>query len=132
MYIFTMYMKKKEMTENGRDYEELCYYMYANFPPLSVLVSEGGGPTQDGLPILCCRGDRLWDDLQRLRLQLHTGLRGHTHDEVRVHVHFASLSALLCYFPFLTVVFLQSMQALGGRRPRSGQSEEPNVSAAHS
>lgn len=46
--------------------------------------SAGGGQTQDGLSIHGGRGDRLWDDLQRLRVQLHAGLRGHTHDEVRV------------------------------------------------
>lgn len=62
----------------------------------SLSLSEGGGQTQDGLSVLGCRGDRLWDDLQRLRVQLHTGLRGHTHDEVRVCV---------CCLQFYSIVF---------------------------
>lgn len=65
-----------------------------------VSLSEGGGQTQDGLPVLCCRGNRFWDDLQRLRVQLHSGLRGNTHDEVRVSVHvllFSFYSSLLFF-----------------------------------
>lgn len=50
-------------------------------------LSEGGGQTQDGLSVLGSCGDRLWDHLQRLCVQLHAGLRGHTHDEVRVCVY---------------------------------------------
>lgn len=49
---------------------------------LSLCPSESGGQTQNGVSILGRRGDRLRDDLQRLRLQLYARLRGHTHDEV--------------------------------------------------
>lgn len=48
------------------------------------IFPEGGCQTQDGLSVLSCRGNRLWNNLQWLRVQLYTGLRGHTHDEVRV------------------------------------------------
>lgn len=92
--------------------------------------SAGGGQTQDGLSIHGGRGDRLWDDLQRLRVQLHTGLRGHTHDEVRVG--FNCLQFYSLNVPFLNIISLQSTQALGGRRPWCGQSEESDLSAAGS
>lgn len=93
-------------------------------------LSEGGGQTQDGLSVLGSCGDRLWDHVQRLCVQLHAGLRGHTHDEVRVCVY---RPPILFYDFFIhDNFFLQSTQALGGRRPRGGQSEEPDVSAADS
>lgn len=65
---------------------DLCMYDYFFFPSLFLrpALSEGGGQTQDGLSLLCGCGNRLWDNLQRLRIQLHTRLGGHTHDEVRV------------------------------------------------
>jgi len=64
-----------------------------NYSPISTVyqshklsLTDGGGQTQDVLSVLSCRGDRLWDDLQRLRVQLHKGLRSHSHDEVRTCV----------------------------------------------
>lgn len=55
----------------------------AVYPSRKLSLSDGGGQTQDVASVLGRRGDRLWDDLQRLRVQLHTGLRRHPHDEVR-------------------------------------------------
>lgn len=50
---------------------------------LSLCPSESGGQTKDGVSVLGRRGNRLRDDLQRLRLQLYARLRGHSHDEVQ-------------------------------------------------
>lgn len=64
------------------------YSVHKSPSTLGVLsLLEGGGQTQDGLSILSSCGYRLWDNLQRLCVQLHAGLRGHTHDEVRVSVY---------------------------------------------
>lgn len=108
-------------------------FMFISFQFILVLpswsLSEGGGQTQDGLSLLSGGGNRLWDDFKRLRVQLHTRLRGHTHDEVWVlHSPNDTFSTISTHENH----FVSLVQALGGWRPRSGQSEEPNLSPADS
>lgn len=72
--------------------------------PLTFFYSEGGGQTQDGVPVLRSCGDRLRDHVQRLRVQLHAGLGGHTHDEVRAcgyhpHVPPGRFLSVTTFFP---------------------------------
>lgn len=71
--------------------------------PLTFFYSEGGGQTQDGVPILRSRGDRLRDHLQWLRVQFHAGLGGHTHDEVRVGVYHPHVPS--CHFLSMQIFF---------------------------
>ncbi len=72
------------------------YNKHKSRSPSGLLsLTEGGGQTQDGLSVLRGHSDRLWHDLQRLRVQLHTGLRSHTHDEVRVCIFFLHYFTIL-------------------------------------